>query len=594
MPPTPQQKLRPAIRNDAIFRPYRRTLLLFFPPFAAFISFVSLDGYRLAPAQSSRPGTEIFTDVTEEAGINWRHFSGESQDRFLIETMGGGVAFLDFDGDGLEDLFFVTGGETPHGKSALPVRNALYRNLGNGRFQDVTAKAGIAHLPFYGMGVAAGDFDNDGFPDLYVTGFPSSALFHNNRDGTFTDVTDRAGVRNAGRWAASAAWFDFDRDGYLDLLVTNYAQFSFDDVKTCVLDGKPAYCAQKAYAGMPLTLYHNNGDGTFTDVSERSGLAKLVGRALGVVAVDANDDGWTDLFIARDASPNLLLINQKNGTFRDVAVDSEVAYNSDGVARAGMGVDAGDVNGDGKPDFVVTNFNDEYHSILVSNSTALFDDRSVSSRLAEYTKSFVGWGINLIDYDNDGNLDLIIANGHINQAIEATRLDVKYKQPPLLLRNDGKGRFRNMRGFAGPSFSAGQSARGLAVGDFNNDGGVDAVLTRLDEKPILLRNNEGPNHPWIGLELQGVKSNRDGIGSKITIDAGKRKLVRWITGGASYLSSHDKRVIVGLGGVPSSLPITGEIRWPSGMVQHLPTLKRNRYQKILEPAANQSREEERK
>ena len=587
MPPTPQQKLPLAIRNDSTFWRYRPTLQLFFPFLAAFISFIALDCFRPTQAQSSSPSMEIFTDVTEEAGITWRHFSGESQDRFLIETMGGGVAFLDFDGDGLQDLFFVNGGETPHGKSTLPIRNALYRNLGNGKFQDVAAKARVDHSPFYGMGVAVGDFDNDGFPDLYVTGFPRSALFHNNGDGTFTDVADRAGVKNAGRWAASAAWFDFDRDGYLDLLVTNYAQFSFDDVKKCELDGKPAYCAQKVYSGMPLTLYHNNGDGTFTDVSERSGLAKLVGRALGVVAVDANDDGWTDLFVARDASPNLLLINQRNGTFRDVAVDSEVAYNSDGVARAGMGIDAGDFNGDGKPDFVVTNFNDEYHSLFVTGSTTLFDDKSVSSRLAAYTKPFVGWGIHFIDYDNDGNLDLIVANGHINQAIESTRLDVKYKQPPLLLRNDGNGRFINMREFAGSSFSVGQSARGLAVGDFNNDGGVDAVFTRLDEKPILLRNNEGQNHIWVGLELQGTRSNRDGIGSKITIDVGKRKLVRWITGGASYLSSHDKRVIVGLGDVPSFVPITGEIRWPNGTLQLLSNLQRNRYQKIVEPGADE-------
>ncbi len=560
---------------------------MLFVVLAVLIFFVSLDYFRPVEAQSSAQSKEIFTDITEEAGLAWRHFSGESQERFLIETMGGGVAFLDFDGDGLQDLFFVKGGETPHTKSALPVRNAMYRNLGNGKFLEVGAKAGVDRLTFYGMGVAVGDFDNDGFSDLYITGFPSSALFHNNGNGTFTDVTDRAGVRNAGRWAASAAWFDFDRDGYLDLVVTNYVQFSLDDVKKCELDGKPAYCVQKAYAGMPLTLYRNNGDGTFTDVSERSGLAKLVGRALGVVAVDVDDDGWTDLFVARDASPNLLLINQRNGTFRDVAVDSEVAYNSDGVAKAGMGIDAGDVNGDGKPDFVVTNFNDEYHSLFVSSPSGLFHDKSVSSRLAEFTKLFVGWGVHFIDFDNDGNLDLIIANGHINQAVESTRLDVKYKEPPLLLRNDGKGRFTNMQEYAGGTFHAGQSARGLAVGDFNNDGGVDVAFTRLDERPVLLRNNEGTKHAWIGFELQGTKSNRDAIGSKITVDVGKRKWVRWITGGASYLSSHDKRLIVGLGDVPDSTEITVEIRWPSGTIERLSHLKRNRYHKIVELCAKE-------
>jgi len=577
--PTPD---RPAMRNDSIFRRHRRKLQLFFPSFAAFLSLISLNCFRPAQTQSSLPSREIFTDVTEAAGVSWRHFGGESKDRFLIETMGGGVAFLDFDGDGLQDLFFVNGGETPHGKSALPVRNALYRNLGNGKFQDVAEKAGVDRLPFYGMGVAVGDFDNDGFPDLYVTGFPASALFHNNGDGTFTNVTDRAGVKNSGKWAASAAWFDFDRDGYLDLVVTNYAQFSFDDVKKCELDGKPAYCEQKAYVGMPLTLYHNNGDGTFNDVSERSGLAKLVGRALGVVAVDANDDGWTDLFVARDASPNLLLINQKDGTFRDAAMEAEVAYNSDGIAKAGMGVDAGDVNGDGKPDFAVTNFNDEYHSLFVSSSWPLFNDKSKASHLAEYTKPLVGWGIHFIDYDNDGNLDLIIANGHINQAVEATRFDVKYKEPPLLLRYDGKGEFRNMRDQAGPAFRSGQTARGLAVGDFDNDGDVDIVLTRLAETPLLLRNNEGAQHSWVGLELQGTKCNRDAIGAKVTVEVGKRKLTRWITGGSSYLSAHDKRVVVGLGDASDSATVAVEIRWPNGTIQHVSNLQRNRYQKIVE------------
>jgi hypothetical protein len=563
------------------------TVRLFFP-LAALLSCTAATLFRNPQTQSFLPEKEIFTDITERAGITWRHFSGQSPDRFLIETMGGGVAFLDFDSDGLQDLFFVNGGETPHGKSFSPVRNALYHNLGNGQFDDVAAKAGVDRLSFYGMGVAVGDFDNDGFPDLYITGFPSSALFHNNGNGTFTEITEHAGVKNAGKWAASAAWFDFDRDGFLDLLVTNYVDFSFNDPKKCEVNGMRSYCEQKAYRGMPLTLYHNNRDGTFSDVSERAGLAKLVGRALGVVAVDVDGDGWTDLFVARDASPNLLLINQKNGTFRDVAMEAEVAYNSDGVAKAGMGVDAGDLNGDGKPDFAITNFNDEYFSLFVSTPSILLEDRAIVSRLAEYTKSYVGWGIHFLDYDNDGNLDLVIANGHINQAIEATRIDVKYKEPQLLLHNEGQGIFRNMTEQAAPAFRSGQSARGLAVGDIDNDGGVDVLFTRLDDRPVLLHNNVGQDNSWIGFDLQGTKSNRDAIDARITVQVGERKLVRWTTGGASYLCSHDKRVAVGLAHIPGSSSVDAEIRWPSGTLQRLSNLKLKQYHKILEPGARQS------
>jgi len=525
---------------------------------------------------------QVFTDVTETAGISWRQFSGESSDRFLIETMGGGVAFLDFDGDGLLDIFLVNGGETPHGKSSSPVRNALYRNLGNGKFDDVAAKAGVDRISFYGMGAAVADFDNDGFPDLYVTGFPSSALFHNNGDGTFSDVTSPAGVKNADHWAASAAWFDFDRDGLLDLIVTNYAQFSFADEKKCEINAQPAYCAQTSYTGMPLTLFHNDGGGHFTDVSLRSGVAKLVGRALGVVAVDVNDDGWTDLFVARDASPNLLLINQKDGTFRDVAADAEVAYDSAGVAKAGMGVDVGDVNADGRPDFVVTNFNDQYHSLLVGTQSASYEDQTLESGLARHSKKFVGWGVRYIDFDNDGNLDLLIVNGHINEAIETTRVDVRYKEPPLLLKNRGKGSYDDFRESAGEAFLKSYSGRGLAIGDWNNDGRMDAVFTCLGGPPVLLRNDLKQGNAWIGLELHGTKSNRDAIGSRITVEAGGMKLVRWVTGGSSYLSSHDKRVLVGLGPLPASGNVQVEIRWPSGTLQRLSGLKRGRYQKVAE------------
>jgi hypothetical protein len=543
----------------------------------------SLSLFPRGAAQTSPSPTEIFSDVTAQAGITWRQFSGASEDRFLIETMGGGVAFLDFDGDGLQDIFFVNGGETPHGKSTSPVHNALYRNLGNGEFQDVAAKAGVNKLGFYGMGVAAADYDNDGHEDLYVTGFPSSALFHNNGDGTFRNVTERAGVKNAGRWAASAAWFDYDRDGYLDLLVTNYVEFSFDHPKKCEVNGMRSYCEQKAYAGMPLTLYHNNGDGTFTDVSDQSGLAKLAGRALGVVAVDVNGDGWPDLFVARDASPNLLLINGKDGTFRDAGQEYEVAYDPNGHAKAGMGVDTGDVNGDGRPDFVVTNFNDEYTSLFLASPTSLYEDKSQAWRLSGATKSYVSWGVHFLDYDNDGNLDLAMVNGHINEAIESTRRDVKFKEPPLLLHHDGRGALQNVSDAAGAAFRSSYTARGLAVGDFNSDGAIDLVFTRLDDTPVLLRNNQGARNAWIGLELQGTKSNRDAIGAKITVIAGGRKLVRWITGGSSYLSSHDKRVIVGLGRLDASSSVRSEIVWPSGTVQQLSELKVDRYQKVVEP-----------
>lgn len=298
----------------------------------------------------------IFADVTTQAGIHWKHISGESSDRYLIEAMGGGVAFVDFDGDGRLDICLITGGETPHTKSETPPRNALYRNLGDREFQDVTAKSGIGRIPFYGMGVAAADYDNDGFPDLYITGFPSSALFHNNMDGTFTDVTAKAGVSNTGKFAASAAWFDYDRDGYLDLFVANYVKFSFDRPKHCAYEGQPTYCAQIAYTGESPKLYHNNGNGIFTDVTGPAGLENLAGRALGVVTIDANGDGWPDLFVSRDASPNLLLMNKHGGKFEDVALRAEVALNMDGNARAGMGVDAGDITGNGWPALVITNF----------------------------------------------------------------------------------------------------------------------------------------------------------------------------------------------------------------------------------------------
>ncbi|MGH9326123.1 MAG: CRTAC1 family protein [Terriglobia bacterium] len=533
----------------------------------------------LMPAPGS---TGAFTDITAEAGITWRHFNGESPDRFLIEATTGGVGFVDFDGDGLLDLYFVNGGETPRGRSSTPVRNALYKNLGNGHFVDIAKQAGVDYIPFYGMGVAAADYDNDGFQDLFVTGYPSCALFRNIRRGRFEDVTKEAGVGNHGRWAAGAAWFDYDRDGWLDLFVANYAKFSFDHPVRCEYQGQRSYCAQRDYTGDVPALYHNNRDGTFTDVTAQAGLLRYTGRGLGVVSIDIDDDGWPDLFVARDASPNLLLINRHDGTFADAGLDAGVAYSPDGVANSGMGVDTGDVNGDGRPDFVVTNFNQEYHSLFVDRGSFPFDDATVPSHLAALTWRDVGWGVHFLDYDNDGVLDLIIANGHIEHWIHEAQPAVTYREPLLLLRNNGRAVFENAKATAGPAFSKRYPARGLAVGDFNNDGGLDAAIVCLNERPVLLRNNVGHKSRWIGFDLQGTRSNRDAIGAKLSLQVGNTTLVRWLTGGASFLASHDRRVVFGLGNdAPVPLPHL-TIRWPSGNVQQISGLEINRYHKIVE------------
>lgn len=532
---------------------------------------------------AARSANDIFTDVTEEAGITWKHFNGESPDAHLIETKNGGVAFLDFDQDGWLDIFLLNGGETPRGKSSTPVRNALYRNLGNGKFEEVGAQAGIDRIAFYGIGVAVGDYDNDGFPDLLITGYPNCALFHNNRNGTFTDVTEKAGLKQSGRWSTGAAWFDYDRDGLLDLVICHYAQMPLVEAPHCDFRGTPTYCEPRAYGeGDRLSLYHNNGDGTFTDVSAQSGVDKYVGRGLGVIAVDVNDDGWPDLFVTRDGSPNLLLMNQKDGTFKDMAMEAEVAYDPNGLAKAGMGIDAADVNGDGRPDFVMTAFDAEYHSLFINPGAFPFEDSTIQSGLAHLTMQYVGWGTHFLDYDNDGIMDLMIVTGHVNKIVGLTRPNVTYKEKPLLLRNNGKGMFSNMEESAGPVFRRQYDARGLAVGDYDNDGDTDAIFICLQDRPVLLRNNVGQDNAWIGFELVGTQSNRDAIGSKLTLRVGGHKLVRWIPGGASIFSSHDHRVIFGLGSKPGPATVSLEIRWPRGETQIVTGLAPNQYHRIVE------------
>ncbi len=499
-----------------------------------------------------------FEDVTTSAGITWQHQNGESPERFLPETTTGGVGFLDFDGDGWLDIFLMSG------KPGTPC--GLYRNLHNGKFIDVAVSAGLAKLPFYGMGVAVGDFDNDGHPDLYLSGYPSGALFHNNGNGTFTDVTAQAGVGNAGQWGASAAWLDFDRDGKLDLFVANYVEFSYGGGQRCSFAGQPAYCAQTEYRGSRSRLFRNQGDGTFQDVSVASGVAVSPGRALGVVAVDADGDGWIDLFVARDASPNLLLVNQHNGTFADHAMEAEVAYNLNGIARSGMGVDAADWNGDGLPDFAVTNFDHEYHALYASHAGGAYTDEAASSGFAKLTQPYVGWGIAFGDFQNSGTLGLLISNGHIHSEIAKANTQVAFREPLLLLSSDGQGHWLNRASEAGSSMRRALVGRGLALADYDNDGRLDALIAALNATPILLHNTNNLKNRWAGVQLQGTKSNRDAVGARVTVQSGAAKQTRWVLGGGSFLSSSDRRLLFGLGNtIPPT--VTAEIRWPDGHLQ---------------------------
>ena len=382
---------------------------------------------------------------------------------------------------------------------------------------------------------------------------------------------------------SGAAWFDYDRDGFLDLVVCNYAEFSFEGIAPkCEYVNVRTYCEQRAYKGAPLTIFHNNRNGTFADVSRSSGLDRFVGRALGVVAIDIDDDGWPDLVVARDASPNLLLLNKHDGTFVDAGLEAEIAFDSNGNAKAGMGVDVGDADGDGRPDIAVTNFNFEFHSLFLNRGKFPYEDWTRASRLAGVTRSNVGWGVHFLDFDNDGLLDLMIVNGHVNEVIESLQPQVKYREQPLLLHNTGGAVFEDVSSRAGAAFLQGYLARGLAIGDWDNDGAPDAIFTCIGDRPVLLRNNVGQKNSWIGLSLVGVKSNRDAIGAKLMLRVGDRKLVRWLTGGSSYLSSHDKRVLFGLGNLAANHAVDVEILWPNGGTQVASSLQINRYHRIVE------------
>ena len=538
--------------------------------------YLGLKRLGLAAPAPGHPFEEV---LPEQSGIHWVHTAGHSAEKYLPETTGAGCAFLDYDNDGWLDIYLVNSGKCDFYTPSQPLRNALYHNNRDGTFTDVTEKAGVGAGGF-GQGVAVGDYDGDGFPDLYVTQYGRSILYHNNGNGTFTDVTEKAGVAAPG-WASSAVWFDYDGDGRLDLFVCRFVDFDKTKNLPCTADGKPGYCVPRLYKPMASYLYHNNGDGTFTDVSKASGIGNYLGKAWGAVATDINNDGRLDLFVANDTVANFLFANRGNGKFEEIGAMSGVAYSEAGRPRSGMGVDSADFDQDGWMDLFVANIDHERYSLYRNNHDETFDDIADRTGIGMATRLMSGWGLKFFDYDNDGNLDLILSNGNPDDLIQVYHQDVSYQEPMLLFHNNGKG-LDNVSEQSGPAFAKKISARGLALGDFNNDGAVDALVSMNGGAPMLLRNNIGTQNHWIGLRLKGKKANPDAIGARITYQAADLKRSRMIVGGGSFLSAQDPRLVLGLG--QNKKIDWVEIQWPqpSRLVERYHDLAIDKYTAITE------------
>src|SRR2546427_2828360 len=473
---------------------------------------------RALPLQAAAPWFEEVPAA--KSGIQWVHTAGQSAMKYLPETSGAGCAFFDFDNDGWMDIYLVNSGKSDFYKPERPIRNALYRNNRDGSFQDVTEKAGVSGGG-YGMGVAAGDYNGDGNTDLYVTQYGQNILYRNNGDGTFTDVTEKAGVAAEG-WSSSAVWFDYDNDGKLDLFVCQFAEFDPSTGCGVERDGTRHYCIPRIFKPRPSWLFHNNGDGTFTDVSKESGIAEHPGKGWGVVATDINNDGRMDLFVASDTVANFLFVNQGSGGFEEMGLQADVGYSAEGRARSGMGVDSADFNEDGWMDLFVANIDEEIFSLYQNNRDQTFDDQAMTAGIGMATRWMSGWGLKFFDYDNDGNVDLFLANGFADDLGEEVSSEVKYKEPPLLFQNTGGG-FRNVSEQSGPVFAKSFSARGRAIGEFNNDGATDVLISVNDGAPGLLRNSIGTQNHWLGGKLVGTKANPGAVGGPITYQAGDLK-----------------------------------------------------------------------
>ena len=560
--------------------PTGRTLQIsrrrFLQGLAGSLTIPAFSRFSLAPPLTVYPFEEVPASVS---GISWKHTAGRSPQKYLPETTGAGCAFLDYDNDGWMDIYLVNSGSCDFFTPTLPLRNALYRNNRDGTFSEITEKAGVGGGG-YGQGVAVGDYDGDGFPDLYVTQYGRSILYHNNGDGTFSDVTEKAGVAAPG-WSSSAVWFDYDNDGRLDLFVCRFVDFDKSKNLPCTAHDKPGYCVPRLYKPMASWLFHNNGDGTFTDVSRAMGISQQLGKAWGAVATDIDNDGWMDLFVANDTVANFLFMNRAGLKFDEIAAPAGVAYSEAGRPRSGMGVDSADFNQDGWMDLFVANIDHEMYSLYQNNHDQTFDDRSGSTGIGAATRLMSGWGLKFFDYDNDGNLDLFLSNGNPDDLIREFHKDVNYEEPLLLFQSTGKG-FQNVSESSGPVFAKPLSARGLAIGDFDNDGAVDVLISVNDAAPLLLRNNAGKHNHWLGVGLVGTKANRDAVGARISYQAGDLNRSRMKVGGGSFLSSHDPRMVLGLGQTAKLDWL--EVKWPkpSNLVERFAELPVDRYITIVE------------
>ena len=516
-----------------------------------------------------KPIAVHFTDIRKSAGINFVQDSTQSEQKYYLETMGTGVAWLDYDQDGLMDLYLMQSAATDAYKPQHPLRSALYHNNGDGTFTDVTEKSGLGGEGHYGQGVAVGDFDNDGYPDIYVTGYGRAILYRNNHDGTFTDVTVKAGVADEGGWSTSAGWFDYDKDGWLDLVVTNYIDWNPKNNLWCGerAEGYRSYCNPNNYKGQKTKLYHNNHDGTFSDVSEKSGVGVPESKGMGVVLADFNHDGWPDIAIANDTWPNFLFLNKHDGTFEDVSLISGLAASEDGRYEAGMGIDAADVDGDGLPDVYITHLDLELNRLYHNNGDGTFTDATYSSGIGNKAMLLSGVATKFLDYDNDGWPDIVQLNGAMLENVALYHSEISYKEPLLMYRNLGHGHFEKTSDSLGADFVRPVPGRGLATADFDNDGDIDIVTNNRGESPELLRNDGGNSNHWVEVLLIGTKSNRDGTGAVLKLSSSGFIQTKQAEGGSSYMSASDPRIHFGLGkrSKIESLSIT----WPSGQVDNL-------------------------